>query len=311
MLYQKDAPGDWGQVREAKGITITNEHVVMADDCKLFLRGWNTESADVLLILHGLGGHGGWYIDMANELGSRGLTVYTIDHRGFGRSEGLAGHVNAYQTFVKDIAAVLTEIRKRHPDASIYLLGHSMGAIFATYVAAAHQEILAGVLYLNPWVEDSSPLPIGKTLAILVGGLFKSRRAWQIANDQLGMTTNPEALEMLLADIYWQRTQTASFLVQILQMRLGILRQAKTIVLPVLVMQAENDKAVLTSGSRKLYEALASSDKTWQTYPNYAHDSEFEADRTQMDNTIATWVRDRAASPVSHEAQESKMHGRS
>src|SRR6266567_1698902 len=140
MLYQKDAPGDWGQVREAKGITITNEHVVMADDCKLFLRGWNTESADVLLILHGLGGHGGWYIDMANELVSRGLTVYTIDHRGFGRSEGLAGHVNAYQTFVKDIAAVLTEIRKRHPDASIYLLGHSMGAIFATYVAAAHQE---------------------------------------------------------------------------------------------------------------------------------------------------------------------------
>jgi alpha-beta hydrolase superfamily lysophospholipase len=298
MRYQKDAPGDWGQVREAKGITITNEHMVMADGCKLFLRGWSTESADVLLILHGLGGHGGWYIDMANELASRGLTVYTIDHRGFGRSEGLAGHINTYQTFVKDLATVLTEIRKRHADARIYLLGHSMGAIFATYVAAAYQEMLAGVLYLNPWVEDSSQLPIGKTLAILVGGMFKSRRTWQVANDQQGMTTNPEAQEMLLADPYWQRTPTASFLIQILQMRMGMLKQAKTISLPAVVMQAENDKAVLISGSRKLYEALESRDKAWQTYPNYAHDSEFEADRTQLDNAITTWIRERVDSAV-------------
>jgi alpha-beta hydrolase superfamily lysophospholipase len=294
MLYQKDAPGDWGQLRESHSVTTTNEHIVMADGCKLFLRMWRTEAADVVLILHGLGGHGGWYIDMANELASRDLTIYTIDHRGFGRSEGLAGHVDAYQTFVTDIAMVLTEIRKRHPAARIYLLGHSMGAIFATYVAAAHQELLAGVIYLNPWVEDSSHLSPGKTLAILVGGIFKSRRAWQVANDQLSMTTNPEAREMLLADTYWQRTQTASFLIQILQMRLSILKHAKKIIVPTLVMQAENDKAVLTSGSRKLYETLASNDKIWQTYPDYAHDSEFEADRTQMDKNIAAWIKTRA-----------------
>jgi alpha-beta hydrolase superfamily lysophospholipase len=258
----------------------------------------------VLLILHGLGGHGGWYIDMANELASHGLTTYTVDHRGFGRSEGLAGHITAYQTFVKDIATVLNEIRQRHPNAKIYLLGHSMGAIFATYVTATYHEMLAGVLYLNPWVEDSSSLPIGKTLAIFVGGVFKSRRAWQVAGDHLGMTTNLEAHEMLLDDNYWQRTQTASFLVQILQMRMGILKQAKNITIPALVMQAENDKAVLISGSRKLYEALASSDKTWRTYAKYDHDSEFEADRSQMDHDIVTWIQDRSASPANYEAKE-------
>jgi alpha-beta hydrolase superfamily lysophospholipase len=308
MLYQKDFPGDWGQTREVEGITIASEKIVMADGCKLFLRSWKTDSATVLLLLHGLGGHGGWYIDMANELSSRGLTVYTVDHRGFGRSDGPAGHVSAYQTFVKDIAAVLTEIHRRHPNAKIYLLGHSMGAIFATYVAAAYHNLLAGVIYLNPWVEDSAVLPKGKSLAIFVGGLFKSRRAWQVAGDHLGMSTNPEAHEMLQADSYWQRTQTASFLVQILQMRLGILKQAKNITLPAIVMQAENDKAVLISGSRKLYEALASSDKTWQTYPNYAHDSEFETDRSQMDSDIVNWIQDPAASPTNHPATESETH---
>ncbi len=63
-----------------------------------------------------------------------------------------------------------------------------------------------------------------------------------------------------------------------------------------LFMQAEQDKAVLISGSRKLYEALASSDKTWKTYPNYAHDSEFEADRTQMDRDIVAWIGEHAGS---------------
>ena len=63
MLYQKDTPGDWGQARETADISVATEHISMADGCKLFLRGWTTHGSDVLLILHGLGGHGGWYID--------------------------------------------------------------------------------------------------------------------------------------------------------------------------------------------------------------------------------------------------------
>ena len=39
-----------------------------------------------------------------------------------------------------------------------------------------------------------------------------------------------------------------------------------------------------------LYEKLASNDKTWKTFPGYAHDSEFEADRTLLDNEVAAWI---------------------
>jgi alpha-beta hydrolase superfamily lysophospholipase len=276
----------------------------MPDGCKLFLRGWTTSSPNVLLILHGLGGHGGWYINMAHQLATNGLTIYTIDHRGFGRSQGLRGHIESYITFVEDSTAVIREIRKRHPDANIYLLGHSMGAIIATYVAARYSNLLAGVLYMNPWVQEATGIPIGKSLAIFAGGLIKSRRPWQVAGGSEGMTTNLEAQTMLQTDTYWQRTQTASFLVQILLMRQGMLRQASRISLPILLMQAENDQVVLISASRKLYAALASNDKTWRAYPNYQHDSQFEADRSEMDNYIATWILDHEALPPSHATQE-------
>lgn len=292
MLYQKNAPGDWGQMRDTDTARTATEMLALADGCKLFLRSWKTGSPDVLLILHGLGAHSGWFIDMGNQLASRGLTVYAGDHRGFGRSEGLPGHIDDYHTYVKDIHAIVTEIRKRHPGGRIYLLGHSMGGIFAAHFAAQYGSMLAGVIFLNPWVQDRIPVPLGTMLAILVTGIFKSKRAWHGAAGVEAMTANPEAIQILEADSYWRRAETASFLVQILWMRLATLRKAAHITLPALVLQAEADKTLVLAASHKLYEALASTDKTWKTYPGYAHDSEFEADRLQMDNDIAAWIRE-------------------
>ncbi|MBA2393139.1 MAG: alpha/beta hydrolase [Ktedonobacteraceae bacterium] len=291
MHYQSDAAGDWGREQASETVNVSTEMFTMADFSKIFLRSWQTDSNDILLILHGLGAHSGWFIDMGNELAQRGLTVYTMDHRGFGRSEGLAGHIDSYHLFVEDTSAIINELRKRHPLGRIYLLGHSMGGIFTAHVAARHSDLLAGIIFLNPWIEDSSRLSPITTLRILVGGLRNSRRAWQVAGGHEAMTTNPEAIQMLQADTFWRRTQTSSFLVQILQMRLAVMKLAKSITLPALVLQAEEDKSVLITGTRKFYDALASSDKTWKGYPGYAHDSELEADRSLMDNDIVDWIR--------------------
>ncbi len=96
--------------------------------------------------------------------------------------------------------------------------------------------MLAGVLFLNPWVQDTSKVPLHTLLGIILGGIFKSKHYWKVASGTEVMTTNPEAVRMLLADTYWRRAETASFLWQILLMRLGILKQAKRITIPALVI---------------------------------------------------------------------------
>ncbi len=290
MYYQPGAPGDWGQMQSTAGIVTATEELTTEDACKLFLRSWKTDSSQALLILHGLGGHSGWYIDMGNVLSSRGITVYAMEHRGFGRSGGLPGHIDDYHTYVEDIRFVVAEIRRRHPGVAIYVLGHSMGGIFATYFAAKYGSMLTGVLFLNPWIEDTSSISLLTTLGILLGGILKSKRYWLLAGGSEAMTTNPEAVQMLQADSFWRRSETATFLVQILLMRLGVLGKAKHVTIPALVLQAEADKSVVVSATRKFYESLASSDKTWKTYPNYAHDSEFEQDRLLLDTDVVTWL---------------------
>jgi len=296
MLYQADAPGDWGQMQATADIVTATEELTTADACKLFLRSWKTDSSQVLLILHGLGGQSSWYIDMGNVLSSRGISVYAMDHRGFGRSGGLPGHIDDYHTYVEDIRFVVTEIRRRHPEAAIYMLGHSMGSIFATYFAAKYGSMLTGVLFLNPWIENTSSVSLLTILAIVLGGIFKSRRYWQLAGGTETMTTNAEAIRMLQADSFWRRSETASFWVQILLMRLAVLGKAKDVTIPAFVMQAEADRSVVSAATRKFYETLASSDKTWKTYPNYDHDSEFEQDRSLLDTDLVTWIGEHAAS---------------
>jgi len=294
MSYQPNAPGDWGEMQETPDISIATEELLTADGCKHFLRSWKTNGSTVLLIMHGLGGHSGWYIDMGNVFASHGITVYAMDHRGFGRSEGMPGHIDSYHTYVKDIHFILTEIRKRHPNAKLYLFGHSMGGLFAIHVAATYGKLLDGVLLLNSWIQDTSRLSILVMLAIIVGGIFKSKRYWQVSGGTEVMTTNPEAIRMLLADPYWQRKQTASMLFQVFLMRLVVFLKARLLTLPALFMQAEEDKSVVAATNRKFYESTVSKDKTWKTYPGYSHDSEFERDRSQLDDDIVNWIGEHA-----------------
>lgn len=297
MLYQTEAPGDWGCMLSTAQIQTATETLSMADGCALFLRSWRTESRDVLLLMHGLGAHSGWFIDMGNALAAQGLSVYAVDHRGFGRSEGLPGHIERFAQYREDLAAVVTEIRRRHTNegtrARVYVLGHSMGGIFATHLAATHGDLLDGVIFLNPWVQDSAQVSLGMMLSIFGGGLLRSKRLWRTPGGTEGMTTNPEAVQMLTADPYWRRDLTATFLVQIFRMRLQVLTLARRITIPALVIQAEQDKAVVPAASRKLYEALGSRDKRWQAYPDYAHDTEMEADRTQLDHDLVEWIHER------------------
>jgi alpha-beta hydrolase superfamily lysophospholipase len=295
MLYQQDAPGDWGQMRGSANIPVATEELSTADGCKHFLRSWNAGSSEILLILHGLGAHSGWFIDMGNSLASHDLTVYAMDHRGFGRSGGLPGDIDDYHTYVEDIEFIVALIRKRHAGVRLYILGHSMGGIFAAHFATKYGNLLDGVLFLNPWVQDTSKVPLLTTLGILLGGLFKSKRYWQVANGTDKMTSNLEAVRMLDADPFWLLKETASFLFQIFIMRSAVLDKAKQITIPALVIQAERDKSVVPEASHKLYETLASKDKTWKTLPNYEHDSEFEQDRSLLDNAIASWIDEHAA----------------
>ncbi len=294
--YSPERVGDWGVPAAVRPDGYETDTLAMSDGVKLFYRAWRgDETAPTLVLLHGLGAHTGWFIDMGNELHARGLTVYAMDHRGFGRSEGPRGHVRDGAVYLRDISAFLAEIHKRHAASPLFILGHSMGGIFALNVAAddsaRERPLLAGVILMNPWIDDQSKVSPASVASLVVSGMLGSSRPFRGAGGVETMTTNPEARTMLGEDQRWVREQSASFLYQITRMRLGVMTRARRTRLPALVIQCEKDLAVVPAATRRMYDALASADKTWKSYPNFGHDAEFEPERAILDDDIAQWIK--------------------
>jgi len=295
-MYRPENLGDWGAPQAVAGGSYGTDTLAMADGVKIFFRYWQAHDpqAPVLVLLHGLGAHTGWFIDMGNSLNARGLTVYMDDHRGFGRSEGPRGHVRDATIYPRDIAEFLNEVQKRQPGAPLFLLGHSMGGIFATYVAVADgaggQSRLRGLILVNPWIQDVVKVPATTVIPGIIAGMFGSAKPFALKPDTTLMTTQVEATELLKADTYWVRNQSKAFLYQVSRLRLALPRRAGQVRLPALVMQTEGDRTLSQAATRRFYERLASADKTYTTYPAFGHDFEFEPGRAILDDGLADWI---------------------
>lgn len=295
VQYTPERAGDWG-VPEATSGAYGEDAMTVRDGTRLFFRYWQhaDQQAPVLVWAHGLGAHTGWFIDVGNALNARGLSIYMNDHRGFGRSAGPRGHVRRGRTYVDDLDQFVDEVQKRQPGAPVFVLGHSMGAIFAVHLAAddtaSGRNRLAGKLLLNPWVRDQTKVSLVMTAGVIAGGLVGSDRIWTLAGGPDHMTANPEAREMLNGDPYWVRGESSSFFYQLTLLRSAMLKRARQVRAPALVLQSDNDLSVVAAASRQCYEALGSADKTWKTYAGYYHDAEFETDRSALDDDIADWI---------------------
>ncbi|HEU0025794.1 MAG TPA: alpha/beta hydrolase [Ktedonobacterales bacterium] len=295
--YAAERAGDWGAPAAAGYQTGI---FAAPDGVKLFYRRWlESDAAPTLVLLHGLGAHSGWFIDMGEELHARGLAVYAIDHRGFGRSEGPRGHVRDGAVYPRDITAFLTRLRDERPASPLFILGHSMGGIFALNVAAEDaarpQPLLSGVALMNPWIGDEAKVSPMAVAGLILSGMLGSTKPFAAAGGAETMTANPEAIAMLNDDSYWVRAESASFLYQITRMRLAAIARARQVRAPAVVIQCEADKAILPAATRRMFDALGSPDKTWTTYPGFAHDCEFEQERAVLDDDLAQWIKAHSA----------------
>ena len=162
---------------------------ISEDNTKVFVYSWkpdaNVKMSGVVQIIHGMAEYAGRYQDFAKFLTSKGFAVYANDHRGHGRTAGIAentGYItntNSWKSVLKDIFLLNRQIHKIHPDVKIVILGHSMGSFYArAYLDLFPETIHAMILSGTAWHSTKMlhvALMVSKLQCLFMGEKVQSK----------------------------------------------------------------------------------------------------------------------------------------
>src|SRR5437016_14604492 len=95
----------------------------------IFFRSWRPKARPrgVVAIVPGFNSHSAYYVWVAGQFVAGGLSVYALDLRGRGKSDGERFYVEKFADYVSDVGTVIALAKAREPGLSVYLLGHSAG----------------------------------------------------------------------------------------------------------------------------------------------------------------------------------------
>lgn len=244
----------------------------------------------VVVGVHGLAEHAGRYDHVGRFLAERGYALHMYDLRGHGRSQSVRGHVDRFEQFVEDTAAFVRLV-KSEVGAKTFLLGHDMGALIAVFAAAELGEELAGLITSGAAVEVAKVGVMTRLSLRLLGSVesISMRRAPTPIEAEL-LSKDPSVVQQYLGDPLVLKDATVKLLVELGRASTRVRSAAKKVAVPALVLHGGDDRLVPPQASRKLYEALASADKTLRIYEGLRHEIFNEVEKEKVLSDVVDWL---------------------
>jgi alpha-beta hydrolase superfamily lysophospholipase len=274
----------------------TATHITTADGLRLHLQRWPVlEARGCVLIVHGLGEHGGRYAQLAAALNAAGWNVAAHDHRGHGRSEGARGALAADTSLLADLALAIDRERAAGT-GPLVLLGHSMGGtVAARFVAEALATAPArwsrpvdGLVLSSPAL-DPGMSGFQKALLAMLGPLLPNlalnnglRPEW--------VSRDPAVVAAYLADPLDHDLITprlARFIVDAGQHAIGQAARWRT---PTLLLWAGADRCVAPAGSAAFAAAAPPGVLTAQVFAGLYHEIFNEPERDTVLAALLAWL---------------------
>jgi alpha-beta hydrolase superfamily lysophospholipase len=250
----------------------------------------------VVIFLHGIASHGGWFGETAADLSSRGVAVYGPDRRGSGRSGGPRGHLARYGRALDDVEEVVRSVCAEHRETPVFLAASSWAAKLAVVYAARRPAPLSGLLLLGPGLLPRVNLSPGRRLRVIVGHLVMPTARLPIPLTPELYTANPPYVDFIRADPLRLLEATTRFFWETARLDRRRRRASARLSLPLLVLQGQDDKMMNVPSTRRWFARLDVEDKTYRAYAGAGHTLDFEPDRTPYLNDMLTWLSARASS---------------
>jgi alpha-beta hydrolase superfamily lysophospholipase len=251
------------------------------------------EPRGILVFLHGIQSHGGWYEYSCTKFSDQGYGVYFLDRRGSGMNAQERGDAPGFRRLVDDIAEFLTALprtaaRGRLP---VFLAGISWGGKLAAALERRHPGLIEGLILMCPGYYPKVRPTIWQRLGIFFSRLFRPRKLFPIPlNDPELFTASPNWQQFLRDDPMRLHLATARLLIESLRLDGYLSFAPKYVHVPTLLLLAGEDRIIRNEPTRDFVGKFATQDKTMIEYPGAHHTLEFEPNPDLFIADMLAWL---------------------
>lgn len=272
------------------------EHVTipMDDGVQVHARVVDVASArGVVLYLHGIQSHGGWFEQSAEALAKAGFAVLMPDRRGSGRNEHDRGHVRHCRRWFDDLDCHVAYARQRWGYDRVHVVGVSWGGKLAGAYCGYCREAVASLTLVAPGLYPLVDVSGLTKLYIVWHGIMGSRKPFDIPlNEPALFTSNPQRRQFIADDPLRLMSVTGRFL--LMSRRLDVLaaRGLLSAVVPVGFFLAGCDRIIHTGRTQRLADSMQQDGVAVEccVYDQAAHTLEFESDNRTYLRDLVAWV---------------------
>ena len=254
--------------------------ITTSDNQILFLRKWESGKHETkntaILLFHGITAYSGPYGLITKPLTELGFTIYGLDLRGHGLSDGNRGDYPSKERLLKDLSETIQFVKQFH--SSVVIMGHSLGVFSSSIALINCLENIDGVVLLSAarTTRPSAypPMSTAQKLKIFLNSVFRpSKPVIHYYRDGMVGLDDP-LFNFHYTYRFMKITSSRDFILPDLQS------------MPVFVGIGDQDELFSVENCRSLYDEIQSSNKTFHVAIDGKH-SEFP--RGSMD-PLGPWL---------------------
>lgn len=261
---------------------------------ELYFQKWETEpSSAALIIVHGLGEHSGRYQNLIDACRGMGVSLYSYDHRGHGRSGGKRGHISSFKNYIDDLDIFVNHVRLISEKKPLILLGHSMGGLIALQYALDYPKNISGLILSSPFLMAQPPSSLlDRTLLTVVNKIYPSL---SLSNriDVNGLSHNKKVIQDYVKDPLVHNRITVRFAAEAFKTTITCRDRLPELKMPVLVFHGTGDTITNPRGSQLIYDRAKSKDKSLELFNGLYHETMNELKNRDVLQTVVMWIQKR------------------
>lgn len=283
-----------GQTILAGALKHTEGYFRTGTGVSYYYQRWgDPKGAAPIVLVHDAGDHSTRSVDTANWLAHNGWSVYAVDLPGHGRSSGPRGHVRKFEEYM-DCVHHLCRHAMQESGAKPVLAGQGFGALVCVSCAAEDSGAVESLALSCPLWGLVKDLPLWQQWLASAASVFMPALPFPLfdAKPEL-LTRDPQAVFRYKTDALLCRTVSARFYTELKKRLAAVPAMLQNLHVPVLVLQASEDKVAPPHVSRLLFEKVPTARKRFNLYEDFQHDLFNELGKERVLIDMQDWLRHR------------------